>query len=579
MSSKRRRVNPDHYALVYSPEAYDAAAFNPPDAHASFVGPVFSEPDARLEGRRTNPLASFVGPVLSGAAAGAAGAAVSSALAARRANPCGSRRENGKASKSAPFATGDHVTYTAAFVRARPDLAGRVGVVQGVERAPRGSVTGQPIVTILWPEGSVSQIEARAVELARRSNPYLALIGNPPSCACGGDGEACACASNPPWPVGESTVPGAYQVQNLTSTLVPGDGYSTGTAPAYQPFEGPPLPVGRNPAPLGEQLEENPYARGGFAPGYKYYEGQSERLNAARAFEQMLAAANDESLPPHERLMYATRAKEFAFVFKPDYQSKHRMIERADAALSSLVKEPKRSRKGGKRRSRESAATQAAISSLTRQDPEFYASIAEQFPSTTTGAGYVENPYHKDSPKALAVDLMTRLCEGAPAAHVEDLLASYCGRDKKLAAKVRKELEALKKRAWAVAHRGVERLKGRASNPGKASKVGLAAAARLPGFDAGAEAFRKFHGGLEPKDVRIVRVDDGKKKTTRKVVVGLGVVPETHYVTPYEGSNKQGYYWVHEHPEGKEPLEVLDPETGVTMKIGGSFKVTDWWHD
>lgn len=97
-------------------------------------------------------------------------------------------------------------------------------------------------------------------------------------------------------------------------------------------------------------------------------------------------------------------------------------------------------------------------------------------------------------------------------------------------------------------------------------------------LQAAVERYKQFHEA-DPEGAHIVQMPDGKKKTTRKVVIALGYVPETHYLTPWE-SNKEGYHWVHPHPEGDEPMEVLDPSTGLTMKIPGSkTRVTDWWRD
>lgn len=66
------------------------------------------------------------------------------------------------------------------------------------------------------------------------------------------------------------------------------------------------------------------------------------------------------------------------------------------------------------------------------------------------------------------------------------------------------------------------------------------------------------------------------------VAIGLGAVPETHYMVPEEWDSSKGpHYYVHEHPEGKEPLEVKDVETGLTSKLPTSpdMKITDWWRE
>jgi len=99
-------------------------------------------------------------------------------------------------------------------------------------------------------------------------------------------------------------------------------------------------------------------------------------------------------------------------------------------------------------------------------------------------------------------------------------------------------------------------------------------------FEAKHAEVKKFHNE-EPTVAKVVRVPDGKPGVTRKVVVALGYVPETHYFVPEDWkSSKNGPHYVHPHPEGGEPLEVLDPETGLTSKIPGpKTRVTDWWRD
>lgn len=105
-----------------------------------------------------------------------------------------------------------------------------------------------------------------------------------------------------------------------------------------------------------------------------------------------------------------------------------------------------------------------------------------------------------------------------------------------------------------------------------AKQVGQEAA-----FEAAMRAHKKFHG-VWPDKVTVYRFPDGGKKINRKFVAGLGRVPETHYYKSHPDGNKANTYWVHKHPPGGEPLEVLDPATGVTSKIGGTFKVTSWWY-
>jgi len=129
-------------------------------------------------------------------------------------------------------------------------------------------------------------------------------------------------------------------------------------------------------------------------------------------------------------------------------------------------------------------------------------------------------------------------------------------------------------------------------------RVALDEAAQLPHYDAAVRRYEEFHGAA-PTDARVIRVDDGKRGVTRKVVTALGEVPETHYRTPWRSqkatgddfsdwerkfgkSKKKGLvHWVHHHLEGGMPLEVLDPETGLTIKLPTteSTQITDYWYD
>lgn len=134
---------------------------------------------------------------------------------------------------------------------------------------------------------------------------------------------------------------------------------------------------------------------------------------------------------------------------------------------------------------------------------------------------------------------------------------------------------------------------GRKANPtnrkrkgdrGKKAEITLQAARAIAAkngqadaFDAALKAHKTFHG-VYPDKVTVYQVPDGKKKINRKFVAGLGRVPETHYYKSHPDGNKANTYWVHKHPPGGEPLEVLDPSTGLTSKIGGTFKVTSWWY-
>lgn len=155
----------------------------------------------------------------------------------------------------------------------------------------------------------------------------------------------------------------------------------------------------------------------------------------------------------------------------------------------------------------------------------------------------------------------------------------------------RRRAEEAEKRRRPAAKRGRKKRKKNpllaiAGNPGRKKrkkknppKIKAGSKVQLKGKAAekAAKRYKKFHGH-NPTHATVVQIDDGKKGVTRKVVVALGTVPETHYQVPWK-SNKEGYYWVHPHPKGDEPLEVLDPDTELTFKIPGSrTKVTDWWH-
>jgi hypothetical protein len=111
----------------------------------------------------------------------------------------------------------------------------------------------------------------------------------------------------------------------------------------------------------------------------------------------------------------------------------------------------------------------------------------------------------------------------------------------------------------------------------QAARAIAAAFGQADAFDAALKAHKTFHG-VYPDKVTVYQVPDGKKKINRKFVAGLGRVPETHYYKSHPDGNKANTYWVHKHPPGGEPLEVLDPSTGLTSKIGGTFKVTSWWY-
>lgn len=100
---------------------------------------------------------------------------------------------------------------------------------------------------------------------------------------------------------------------------------------------------------------------------------------------------------------------------------------------------------------------------------------------------------------------------------------------------------------------------------------------RFHGFDQAVARYEKFHGNA-PQEVEVYYLPDGHdQERVENVHVALHRTIETPYVVPWE-SNKKGSVWLHEHPEGEDaPLEVLDPDTGTTRKIGGVYVVGEWW--
>jgi len=121
------------------------------------------------------------------------------------------------------------------------------------------------------------------------------------------------------------------------------------------------------------------------------------------------------------------------------------------------------------------------------------------------------------------------------------------------------------------------------------------ARSRFEGFDAAKAVIEEFHGH-PPGHVELFAIDDGKKEiTVDRVHAALHRTLETNYMVPWENSNKHGTLWKHEHKEGKGlkglergkplpnpedlPLEIYDPATKTTRKIGGKFQIRDWWFD
>jgi len=100
----------------------------------------------------------------------------------------------------------------------------------------------------------------------------------------------------------------------------------------------------------------------------------------------------------------------------------------------------------------------------------------------------------------------------------------------------------------------------------------------VEGIEEAIERYVKFHGA-QPRHVDIYHLPDGKSELRMEHAhVALHRTLETPYVVPWK-SNKKGSLWLHEHPKGEgAPLEVLDPETGTTRKIGGDYVVDEWWY-
>jgi transcriptional regulator with XRE-family HTH domain len=114
--------------------------------------------------------------------------------------------------------------------------------------------------------------------------------------------------------------------------------------------------------------------------------------------------------------------------------------------------------------------------------------------------------------------------------------------------------------------------------PPKAKAIAIEEAQDAPYFDEAMRDARRFHGS-EPTEAFVVRVKDGKPGVTRKAVAMLGTRKETVYEVPDSmPSNKNGVVWFHEHPDDAPPMIVKDPETGLTMDVGGAVVVDDWFY-
>lgn len=101
----------------------------------------------------------------------------------------------------------------------------------------------------------------------------------------------------------------------------------------------------------------------------------------------------------------------------------------------------------------------------------------------------------------------------------------------------------------------------------------------MPYFKEALKKFKRFHEST-PALAKVIRIPDGKKGTRRlnKVYVALGRRKQTPYTVDEWDSSKKDVYWYHDHPEGMEPLMILDPETGVVSDVGGSYVVDEWFY-
>jgi transcriptional regulator with XRE-family HTH domain len=111
-------------------------------------------------------------------------------------------------------------------------------------------------------------------------------------------------------------------------------------------------------------------------------------------------------------------------------------------------------------------------------------------------------------------------------------------------------------------------------------EITLEEARQLPSFAKALKKYRRFHG-TDPKKVMVYRIPDGSREVTREdqVYVALGRRKQTPYTIDDDvDSNKADTLWYHDHPEGKEPLIVLNASTGIVSDVGGSYLVDDWFY-
>jgi hypothetical protein len=120
-------------------------------------------------------------------------------------------------------------------------------------------------------------------------------------------------------------------------------------------------------------------------------------------------------------------------------------------------------------------------------------------------------------------------------------------------------------------------------NPGRDPKdrgyqgtatIAEATRVRPEGHERALSVTRAWNGGAA-QEVDVYRYDDGKPGLTRVAVVALGRVPTSAYKglpdSPLKGPRAAPHGWEHPHPKRSMPLEVYNPLTGVTSKIGGTY--------
>jgi plasmid maintenance system antidote protein VapI len=117
--------------------------------------------------------------------------------------------------------------------------------------------------------------------------------------------------------------------------------------------------------------------------------------------------------------------------------------------------------------------------------------------------------------------------------------------------------------------------------PPNVEEISLDDAADYPGYDRALKAHRRFHG-TDPGRAMLVRVPQKGRKQDElaggTVHVMLGEREQTPYMVPWDESKKAGVRWYHDHPEDTRPMILLNPETGLTTDVGGTYMVDDWFY-